>query len=209
MSELRPELIEVLSFAQEIGAIGPAPLSQHLQHALGFATAIADLLPPRARVVDLGSGGGIPGLVLAEVLPDLTVTLLEGRTMRCELLESSVARLGLGDRVGVLSGRAEDVGQMARWREHFDGAVARGFAAPGVTAECAAPLLKIGGFLCVSEPPAVNQFERWPADGCAELGLEHRLAIAVPHAFVVLVQIRDCPARFPRRTGVPAKRPLF
>ena len=202
-------MIDALAFAQEIGAIGPAPLEQHLEHALGFASAIVDLVPSRAAIVDLGSGGGIPGLVLAEVLPNVTVALLEGRAMRCELLASFIVTLGFEERVSVLPGRAEELGHGSDWRGHFDVAVARGFAAPAVTAECAAPLLRRGALLCVSEPPALNSFERWPAAGCAELGFEHLGVIEEPYAFVLLRQAGECPPRFPRRTGIPAKRPLF
>jgi len=209
LSGLSPALFEVLSTAQRIGAIGPAPLEQHVRHAVGFAEALAPLIPETSRIVDLGSGGGIPGLVLAELFPRASIVLLEGRTMRCELLEQSVEDLGLDQRVSVLASRAELVGRMARWRSSFDAAVARGFASPGVTAECAAPLLKTGGVLCVSEPPAAAAFERWPIESCAEVGLRPELALEVPRAFAVLRQVSPCPERYPRRVGVPAKRPLF
>jgi 16S rRNA (guanine527-N7)-methyltransferase len=195
--------------AQRVGAIGPASLEQHLLHSLGFADVIAGLVPNGGSVVDLGSGGGIPGLVLAEVLPSLSIVLLEGRTMRCELLSQSIETLDLSDRVSVLSSRAELVGQQPQWRGRFDAVVARGFAAPAVTAECAAPLLRDGGILCVSEPPASLPFERWPVDGCAELGLQPALSVETPNSFVVLRQVMPCPLRYPRRVGVPAKRPLF
>jgi 16S rRNA (guanine527-N7)-methyltransferase len=137
------------------------------------------------------------------------VVLLEGRTMRCEFLSQSIETLGLADRVAVLSSRAEVAGQDPEWRGKFDAAVARGFAAPAVTAECAAPLLREGGILCVSEPPDVAGFARWPAAGCAELGLAQAFSVAAPNSFVVLRQTAVCPDRYPRRTGVPAKRPLF
>lgn len=206
---LSPLLVELLADAQRIGAIGPAPLEQHLDHSLGFARALADLLPPSPRIVDLGSGGGIPGLVLAEVFPEAHLTLLEGRTMRAERLLACVAELGWESRVAVIAARAEDVGHESAWRFHFDSAVARGFAAPPVTAECAAPLLVDGGLLCVSEPPGAAPFSRWPEAGCAEVGLSRVRALEAPHAFVVLRRSGPCAERYPRRVGVPQRRPLF
>jgi 16S rRNA (guanine527-N7)-methyltransferase len=178
-------------------------------HSLGFAEALAGRISDNAHVVDLGSGGGIPGLVLAELLPLTSFVLLEGRRMRCELLTHSIEELGIENRVSVLSSRAELAGHQPQWRGRFDAVVARGFAAPGVTAECAAPFLAVGGLLCVSEPPASRSFERWPEAGCVEFGLQPLVAIEMPNSFVVLRQTAPCPSRYPRRVGVPAKRPIF
>lgn len=129
--------------------------------------------------------------------------------MRCELLEDAIDALGFSDRVTVLSGRAEEAGRDPKWRGRFDVAVARGFAAPAVTAECAAPLLRVGGLLCVSEPPSSDPFSRWPEAGCAELGMAVERSISSPNSYVLLRQVEPCAGRFPRRVGVPSKRPLF
>lgn len=205
-----PEAVAVaLAQSQAIGAIGPSPLEQHLLHALGFADALSARLSSGARVVDLGSGGGIPGLVMASVLLDLDMTLLEGRTARCELLEDLIDDCNLAGRVHVIARRAEDAGREPRWRGQFDAVVARGFAAPAVTAECAAPLLRVDGVLCVSEPPDAEGFARWPREGCRELGLAPEQALTTPFSYRILRQVELCPERFPRRVGVPAKRPLF
>jgi 16S rRNA (guanine527-N7)-methyltransferase len=201
-------LRECLFEAQRIGAIGPAPLEQHLIHSLGFAEALAGRIPENARLVDLGSGGGIPGLVLAELLSLTEIVLLEGRTMRCELLSYSIEKLDFGGRVSVLPSRAEIAGQQPQWRGKFDAVVARGFASPGATAECAAPFLRTGGLLCVSEPPAPRSL-RWSETGCAELGLQALFTVETPNSFAVLRQVSPCPSRYPRRVGVPAKRPIF
>jgi hypothetical protein len=85
--------------------------------------------------------------------------------------------------------------------------VARAFAAPPVTAECAAPLLRVGGLLVVSEPPGAAGADRW--SGVAELGLGPAVHRPGPPALVVLTQESACPLRYPRRTGIPAKRPLW
>jgi 16S rRNA (guanine527-N7)-methyltransferase len=181
-----------------------------VEHALGFARAAGELLSRPAKLLDLGSGGGLPGLVLATYYPGLRATLLDGRTERAARLEAAVRELDLADRVKVLAERAEDAGRDAALRAHFDCVVARSFGRPGVTAECAAPFLRVGGILVVSEPPPdAGARERWPTQACATLGL-----VREPHGgngptFVVLRQVLVCPDRYPRRIGIPAKRPLF
>jgi 16S rRNA (guanine527-N7)-methyltransferase len=106
----------------------------------------------------------------------------------------------------VLRGRAEVVGRDLAHRGQHDTVVSRSFGPPAVTAECGAPLLATGGVLLVSEPPSPVQ-DRWPVEGLELLGLEDRTP---PGAQVrVLVQIEPCGERYPRRTGVPTKRPLF
>jgi 16S rRNA (guanine527-N7)-methyltransferase len=120
---------------------------------------------------------------------------------RTAFLERAVAALGLTD-VTVRIGRAEDVPDL---RRRFAAVVARSFGSPAVTAECAAPLLEVGGRLIVSEPPEPE--DRW--SGAATLGLGPPTRLPGPPAVVVLRQEVPCPDRYPRRTGVPAKRPLW
>ncbi len=203
----RPALLEALAASQAIGAIGPAPLADHIAHARAFAAILSPFRP--SRLLDLGSGGGLPGLVLAELLPATALTLLDGRTERGRLLVAAVELLGLRERVDVVAARAEVAGHDAALRHRFDAVVARGFGPPAVTAECAAPLLAEGGILVVSEPPDRNAGERWPAAGVGQLGLELVERRSAPVALAVLRSVRPCGERFPRRIGIPAKRPLF
>lgn len=207
-SDLPAGLAEVLGEAQQLGAIGPAPLDQHVAHADGFLVA-AGQLPAAVRLLDLGSGGGLPGLVLAARLPEARGVLLDGRVERARLLEGFVERLGWSDRIEVVGRRAEEAGR-GPLRGSFDLVVARGFARPGVTAECGAPFLRVGGRLIVSEPPAEGGApDRWPAAPCALLGLGAASFPPAPWSFAVLRQDRPCPDRYPRRVGIPGKRPLF
>ncbi len=198
-----PELLEVLERARRLGVLGPGPVLDHVQHAEGFVEAVAPL-PAESRVLDLGSGGGIPGLVVAEVRPDLRFCLIDALERRCALLVEAVARLGWAERVEVLEGRAELVGR-GPMRGAADAVVARSFGPPSVVAECAAPLLRVGGLLVVSEPP--DRPERWPADGIGRLGLV--VLDTSPEGVRVLRQAEPCSEEFPRAVGRPAKRPLF
>jgi 16S rRNA (guanine527-N7)-methyltransferase len=121
----------------------------------------------------------------------------------------------------VVRARAEDAGRREDLRARFDVVVARSFGPPPVTAECGAPFLVVGGRLIVSEPPAGDgeapdeaaagsgTAARWPAAGLALVGLRRERVWSDPYRYRSLVLERTCPAQFPRRTGVPAKRPLF
>ena len=199
-----PSLRAVLGEAQELGWIGSAPLDQAIAHAEGFAVGVASR---PGRFADLGTGGGVPGLVLALLWPSADVVLVEGSTRRATFLTAAVARLGLSDRCRVLAERAELTGRRADLRGECDVVVARGFASPPVTAECAAPLLRVGGLLVVSEPPTGE--DRWPAAGVAALGLTPGDTWNTGFHYRSLLQTTRCPVRYPRRTGIPQKRPLF
>jgi 16S rRNA (guanine527-N7)-methyltransferase len=157
------------------------------------------------RGVDLGSGGGVPGLVLAVALPWVHWLLVDSMQRRTTILDEAVVRLGLEDRVTVWCGRAEELGHAAEARYSADLVVARSFGPPAVTAECAAPLLRMGGHLMVSEPPE-SSGTRWPPVELEELGLE---PVGVDLGVMVMVKVAETPDQYPRRVGIPAKRPLF
>ncbi len=133
--------------------------------------------------------------------------LLDAGTNRTAFLRRAVVRLDLTDRVEVVSQRAEQAGR-GNLRGAAECVVARSFGPPAVTAECAAPLLKVGGMLVVAEPPGGDP-ARWNVDGLALLGMRLGRTVTGPTAYQLVVQAVPCPSRFPRRTGVPSKRPLF
>lgn len=200
-------LADVLGESRRLGFLGPGPIEEHLAHARGFV----DALPPGAAFfVDLGSGGGVPGLVIAWERPDLHGALLDGSTRRGAFLEEAVDALELSDRITVWVERAEVVARDVQRRGTADLVVARSFGPPGVVAECAAPLLKIGGTVIVSDPPSpAEQDGRWPAAGLAEVGLRVDRHESGPPALTILGKTEPCPDRYPRRVGIPAKRPIF
>jgi len=207
-------LHELLAEARTLGFLGPGPLDPQIRHAQGF-TAIARRMSGRgpARLVDLGSGGGLPGLVVATDWPEVMLALLEANGRRAAFLRRAVGRLGLEGRVSVLEERAEVCGREAGWRAGFDGVLARSFGRPAVVAECAAPLLKVGGWLLVSEPPRSPDEGapdgRWPREPLGQLGLEPVDVIHEDFEYRTLRQRELCPDRYPRRNGVPTKKPLF
>lgn len=156
-------LRSVLASLQAYGAIGPTSLDAAIAHADRFVQALP---PGQARVVDLGSGGGLPGLVIADRRTDLTVVLVERRQRRADLLRRAVGALGLGVDV-----HAVDVAHLASVEPgSFDVVTARSFGPPLVTAGWAACLLRPGGLALISEPPD-SPANRWPAEELEALGL--------------------------------------
>ena len=196
----------VLERSRSLGFLGPGSLRVQADHAAGFAVVVESA--PH-RLLDLGSGGGVPGLVLALVWPACAVTLLDAGARRCEFLQEAVEDLGWNDRVQVVRARAEEAGRRDDLRGTFDLVVARSFGAPAATAECGSPFLRVGGRLAVSEPPAGEDRSRWPHGGVSDLGLAEAGEWFEPYHYQAFVQERPCPDRYPRRVGLPAKRPLF
>jgi 16S rRNA (guanine527-N7)-methyltransferase len=176
----------------------------HIDHSRAFA----ELVQPPTLAVDLGSGAGIPGLVLALLWPTSRWVLLDSSHRRTRSLGDAVDALQLSPRVVVRCQRSEEAGRDPTLRGKADLVTARGFGPPAVTAESAAPFLAVGGFLVVSDPPG-GQPSRWSGPGLALLGLEPDHAVEAPVALQRLRQITPCPDRFPRRPGIPEKRPLF
>lgn len=199
-------LVEVLAESQRLGFLGPGPVESHVEHAAGFL----QLLGQADRVLDLGSGGGVPGLVLAVRLPDTEFVLLDAMDRRCRFLRWAVDELDLAERVRVVHGRAEDQARRTDLRGRFPVVVTRSFGSPAVTAECAVGFVAWpGGRILVSEPPTVDE-ERWPPAGLASLGLVAAGREAGSGWSVQVLEISGpVDDRLPRRVGVPGKRPAF
>lgn len=176
----------------------------HVRHSRVFLSVVDQA--PVGRGLDLGSGGGVPGLILALARPASTWVLLDANARRTAFLTEAVRRLRLEDRVEVVTGRAEEVGRRADHRSDYQLVVARSFARPAVVAECAAPFLAVGGRLVVSEPPHGGD-DRWPEDGLSVLGLRRLTTRGT--RLTTLRRESPGPDRFPRRVGVPSKRPLW
>lgn len=205
--EALQELERLLAEARSLGFVAGGPIADHLTHAGGFVTTGGG--PPDGRALDLGSGAGLPGLLMALAWPDSRWVLLDAHERRAQFLRGAVGRLGVEQRVTIVVGRAELLARDKDLRSSFALVVSRGFGAPGVTAECAAGFLRVGARLVVSEPPTPS--DRWPAAGLEVLGLRSRGAFggpAGPH-YQVVEQVAECPDRYPRHVGIPAKRPLF
>lgn len=165
-----------------------------------------------SHAADLGSGGGVPAIPLAIARPGIAWTLVESVARKATALRSFVDALRL-DNVVVVADRAETLGRDPAYRERFDVATARACAALPVLTELALPLLCTGGRLIAWKGPlaAADDEVRRGRAAAARLGGAEVEIIASGvdrHTFAVLPKIASTPARFPRRPGQPARRPL-
>lgn len=157
----------VLRAAQRIGALSDAPFDQIITHALWFAKAIPDTA---RRVVDLGAGAGVPGLIVAFERPELELVLVDRRSGRTDSLTRSVLALGLADKVKVKCSEIGDLTRDAKFYKQFDAAISRGLGPPLETLRLSCDLVKTGGVIIISEPPPTTQ-SRWNPEEVADLGL--------------------------------------
>jgi 16S rRNA (guanine527-N7)-methyltransferase len=166
------------------------------------------------QVVDVGTGAGFPGVVLKIALPALHLTLLEARGKKAEFLQYLVERLGLTG-VTVINARAEDVGQDPAHREQYDLALARALAGMATLAELTLPLVRVGGLVIAQkgEDPAVEVEAAQGAVTTLGGQVQGVVPVVVPNLegvrhLVVLGKVSPTPPQYPRRPGMPAKRPL-
>jgi 16S rRNA (guanine527-N7)-methyltransferase len=205
----RAALLAVLDEARDLGLFGPGPVDRQYEHAADLARAVGAFA---GDLLDLGSGGGVPGLVLLHEWPEARGVLLDAQQRRCDFLARSIQALDLSARAAVVCGRAEVLARDERLRARFDLVVARSFGPPAVTAECAVGFLVPGGALVVTEPPGdtAEQRPRWDPAGLAELGLGAPSPLRAGATGAVRLEMtRRSADRWPRRDGVPSKRPLW
>jgi 16S rRNA (guanine527-N7)-methyltransferase len=182
----------------------PTALHDGAAHIEDALTGLAAVGSPRT-LADLGSGNGIPGLVLADALPETVVTCVEAVRRKADWIAAVAGRCGL-ENVSVAWSRAEE------WDGTADVVVARALAALPVLCEYAAPLLADGG-RAVFWKGAVDAAEAADGGYAAEvLGLSAPEVIAVPgterRSLWIFDRVSPPPARFPRRAGMAVKRPL-
>ncbi len=192
----------------------PAEVARlHLLDALA-ALPLLDVLGGDEQI-DLGSGGGVPAIPLALARPEISWTLVDSVAKKATALREMVEALGLRN-VTVIAGRAEALGRDPQHRERYAVATARACASLPVLAELALPLVRVGGHLLAWKGPLTEQDEelRRGRTALGEVGggkprtVDPGLAALGRHCFVVAAKERATPARFPRRPGEPARRPL-
>lgn len=164
---------------------------------------------PTARVIDVGSGAGFPGLPLKLARPDMRLTLLDSVGKKTAFLDHMVARLGLQD-VEVVTVRAEDLARSAQHRDGYDAAVSRAVAALPVLLELCLPFLRPGGRLVAIRRGDLAQQQAKAARAVHELAasFQRPLPGLRGSGLVVVGKVGPTPQRYPRRSGIPAKRPL-
>ncbi len=186
-----------------------------IKHFLDSLTCLLAVeLAPGATVVDVGSGAGFPGIPLKIARPGIRLTLIEARRKRVDFLTHLIETAGLSD-VQVVWDRAENVGRTAQHRESYRVAVARGVAELAVLAELCLPLVEVGGVMVAQKGPEVAEEVAAGSVAVETLGgrVERLVGARLPAGFgdrtlVVVCKVSHSPAMFPRRPGVPEKRPI-
>lgn len=185
---------------------------RHFLDALSCAAATGPL--DGQRLIDVGSGAGLPGLPLKLLYPGLRLTLVDSVAKKARFLELVAAELGLGG-VVVIADRAETLGQDAAHREGYDWAVARAVAELPVLAELLLPLCRVGGRVLAQkgESAADELAAAGPAIAALGGGAAQLIPVRLPeteatHYLVTIDKATPTDPRYPRRVGVPAKRPL-
>lgn len=165
------------------------------------------------RAIDIGTGAGIPGIPLKIVQPAMRLSLLESNQKRCRFLRDVVACLALQE-TEVLEGRAETWAREEAHREGYDLALARAVAPLPVLLEYALPFLRVGGWLAAPKGSAAPREVRDSGLALRELGGEisysgsFRPPFGPAQTLILVRKVHPTPGRYPRRAGIPSKRPL-
>jgi 16S rRNA (guanine527-N7)-methyltransferase len=187
---------------------------KHFLDSLTVCLAVRDDLGGAVRIIDIGSGAGLPGLPLKLAFPESKVELLDSVGKKTAFLEHMIETLGLED-VLVHTGRVEMLGQEPGMRESFDLALVRGVAKLPLLLEYALPFCRLGGKVVAWKHSALERELAEASHALEELGGELTGVYPVElegltdnRVVVAFKKIAPTPARYPRRTGIPAKRPL-
>ena len=191
------------------------PRGVRIRHFLDSLTcAIATGPLDGQSMIDVGTGAGFPGLPLKILYPDLKLTLVDSVVKKARFLEEVIGELGLSD-VDVVIERAEVLGRDAAFRERYDWAVARAVAELRVLAELLLPLCRTGGSALAQKGESALTETAVAASAVVTLGGGEPRLLAVrlleteqTHYLVVIPKIHPTDSRYPRRPGIPAKRPL-
>lgn len=215
---LAHEMVAWNSRVNLTGIVDPEAIRvRHVLDSLACAGPVLDTLraSPGPTCIDVGSGAGFPGLPLAIAFPGVTMTLLEATGKKARFLEHALEQLDLRDRVSVVAERAELAAREERHREAYDLAFARALAPLPVALELCLPFVRPGGRLILPRggdlPSQIDDAVCAAHELGAALGppLPIELDGAPPgRVLIVAEKLRPGQARFPRRVGVAAKRPL-
>lgn len=186
---------------------------KHFLDSISIAPTLRSLAP-HGRLVDIGTGAGLPGIPLKIVLPDWHVTLLEATGKKVDFLNHVIAQLNLADTCAIHI-RAEDAGQQPIYREQFDVAVARAVAQMATLVEYALPLVRIGGWFIAQKGVDVDDEVKQATYALNELGgrVHQVVPVQLPgldvRHLIVVEKIAPTPAKYPRRAGLPERKPLI
>lgn len=184
------------------------------KHLIDSCLCDLSSLPPKSKVLDLGTGGGFPGIPLAILYPHLEFTLLDATEKKIRIVASIAEELGLKN-VGVLSGRAEALAKETGYREQFDAVVSRGVAAYGILAELCLPFVRPHGcFYSWKGPKYQTECEEAARalevlkGRIVKVQATHLANVSEDHMMIICKKTAPTPECYPRNYGTIKKKPL-
>ena len=188
--------------------------TKHFLDSLTTSLVLSDKVREHGRVMDIGSGGGFPGVPLKVVFPGIHLALMDSVGKKTTFLTHLVNFLGLTD-VEVYTGRAEDLALDHRLRESFDVVVSRGIASMRILMELTLPYCRVGGIVVTLKKGEIASEVVSSLHAMEVLGGRIRESRGVDveglrdgRLLVVVDKVKHTPAKFPRRPGLPRKHPL-
>jgi 16S rRNA (guanine527-N7)-methyltransferase len=189
---------------------------KHFLDSLTVIKAIESVKVPKGMsVIDIGTGAGLPGIPLKIVFPDIRLVLLEATAKKVKFLESLVKKLGL-EGVGIITGRAEDAAQDERYREKFALVVSRAVASLPALVELTLPFCTVGGSFVAQKKGDIESETALASKAVSLMGGRLRETVPVEleglddgRILVVIDKVEPTPDKYPRRSGIPAKRPII
>jgi 16S rRNA (guanine527-N7)-methyltransferase len=186
-----------------------------IKHFLDSLSAVRSIPPGPIKLIDVGAGAGLPGIPIKLVRPEISLVLLEATRKKCDFLQAVVADLPLSD-AQVINARAEEAGRLEDHREQYDIAIARAVAEMPTLIEYLLPFVKIGGCAVAQKSKEAAQETQHAAVAIVTLGGRVRevTPAVVPELnearyLIIVEKIDRTPDKYPRRAGVPGKRPLI
>ncbi|HOK63084.1 MAG TPA: 16S rRNA (guanine(527)-N(7))-methyltransferase RsmG [Soehngenia sp.] len=172
------------------------------------------LFDEKKRVIDIGTGGGFPGLVLKIYNEELDMTLMDSLNKRIVFLNEVIKELKLSN-VKAIHARAEELGVSNEHREKYDIAVSRAVASLNTLSEYCLPFVKVGGYFIAMKGPDVKEEVEESKNAIKLLGgeLERIEEIKLPflditHTLIMIKKVKQTPNKYPRQQGKPKKNPL-
>lgn len=174
-----------------------------------------DQLKNAKNVIDIGTGGGFPGIPMKIIKPEVNIVLLDSLNKRVKFLNEVIKSLEL-ENIKAIHGRAEDFAQEMQYREKFDVAVSRAVANLTVLSEYCIPYVKVGGYFVAMKGPAVEEEIKQSKNAIRMLGgrIEHIEKVQIEdsdlnHNLVIISKISKTHRKYPRKAGMVTKEPLF
>lgn len=175
---------------------------------------VTEIFNGNKKIIDIGTGGGFPGVPLKIVNPDLNVTLLDSLNKRIIFLNEVINQLGLKD-IEAIHGRAEELSIQPQYREKYDVCVSRAVASLDTLSEYCIPFVKVGGYFVSMKGPDIDEELKLSKNAIDTLGakvIDTKL-VEIPetdivHSLIIIQKIRQTPTKYPRGGGKPKKNPL-